>query len=126
MKICQPCGMSGFHKLPKTRFSPLDLTSWMVGCRAGRQNWLQGQLAELPCNLPEQLQALMLTGAAADGQEHGSVTRRAMLKLLPSATVRMVPTLELRHATSCGLSMFGCRTQLWRCAAQLCRIYNRA
>ncbi|KAL3146802.1 hypothetical protein ABBQ38_014781 [Trebouxia sp. C0009 RCD-2024] len=59
------------------------------GDRAGRQNWLQGRLAELPCNLPEQLQALMLNGAGADGQDHGPVTRRAMLELLPSATVRM-------------------------------------
>lgn len=83
--------MFGFHKLPKARFSPLDLTSWMVDRRAGRQNWLQGRLAELPCNLPEQLQALMLNGAGADGQDHGPVTRRAMLELLPSATVRMVP-----------------------------------
>ena len=67
--------------------------------RQHRQKWLQKRLAGLTCNLPEQLQDLMLTGPCAGGTDLGPVTRRDMMELLPAATVRLViPAVPVSHA----------------------------
>ena len=58
--------------------------------RQNRQNWLQGRLAGLTSNLPEQLHDLTLTGPCDGGTDCGPVTRRDLMELLPAATVRSV------------------------------------
>ena len=106
----------------------------MIGCladyRAGRQNrqnWLQGRLAGLTCNLPEQLHDLMLTGPSAGATECGPVTRRDMLELLPTATVRSVlavrPVSMFLFMVACKfLCMFVC-TFLLMCMSVLMFVF---
>ena len=62
---------------------------------------MQGRLAGLACNLPEQLHDLMLTGPCAGGTECGPVTRRDMIELFPAATVRSVLAVEPVSHVSC-------------------------
>lgn len=84
-----------------------------MGCladyRAGRQHrqkWLQKRLAVLTCNLPEQLQDLMLIGPCAGGTDCGPVTRRDMMELLPAAIVRsVIPVVPVLHVH---VSVHGC------------------
>ena len=97
------------HASCSSRASELVAIGCLVDFRAGRQNrqnWLQGKLAGLTCNLPEQLHDLMLTGPSAGAVEGGPVTRRDILELLPAATVRSV--LAVQSVSHVHVSVLGC------------------
>lgn len=82
--------MQHLFEVQHLNFSPDEPVH--ASCRDELRQWLEGTFAELPCNLPDQLQCLVPTAStsAAEACQRGPITRRDMLELLSPGAVKAV------------------------------------